>query len=346
MFKNKLFANILLGLYFAALLVHIFIANIIYILFAIGTLTGFSVSNKLTEKNKLHLVLILIAVTFSLALGFIRDYQDNTALLLIPAYFIALNLFYKYIHRSFFLILFYSFVGITVYNFFFLGIPFNEMLSHSSRNAISVILLFSLSTHYIYNIYSENKISSFHSIILLALAFLAVSRAGIVTSAMLVIVVSIYNNNFKQIVFSLLIVIIPIFIYWGAINDYLLSSKAYMGYLEEGLESIARKQLFFGYFNKLNLLTFFSGVSLDQQPFLKWNHNPHNSLLNAHSLFGLMSFWLFYVFYKIFKKINIIAFIFGIVLIRSLTDTVLFVSVFDYIWILVYLISIQFDEQV
>lgn len=214
-----------------------------------------------------------------------------------------------------------------------------SILVQSSRNYISAIPFILLSTHYIYNIFKENQVSIIHALVLIIIAFIAVGRAGIITSALLFFLIFIHEYKIKWLTLGLAVIIGLLIIFYDEITSHLFTTNAYLRLNKEGLESAGRIVLLSSYFEKINLFTVFTGVSLDQYPFSAFNHNPHNSLLNAHSLFGIFSFSLIYIFFLILRKVNLISLIFGVVLMRALTDTLLFVGVFDFIWISVWLIS-------
>lgn len=341
--SRKITYHIIVLIYFLSIFYHYFIENIIGVVFIAGMLSSITIIGKrLTSFYKLALLSLTFIVLWSLLLGALKGYYTSTPLLLFPSFAIANIIYERKLYKNYFLLIYYFYLLMVTYKYVFVsGLNMNYILSQSSRNYVAATGLVILATHYIYSYYTTKKVNIIHAIPLFIIALLAIGRASILSSALLIIVLLLHRLNKTRVIFLSAAILISSLVFQEQIIDYYYSTEAYENFQDKGLESSGREILNLGYLERIDFITFLTGVPLNQFPFNIYGFNIHNSILNGHALFGVLFFFIFYVLYLGLKRAPFITIIFSVVFIRSLTDTLLFVGVFDYLWILVLLIILS-----
>lgn len=353
--KKKLFRNVSIAdIYIIGYIILVFF-NLLFplivnnaVVLAYGFLL-FATQLKYILKQFLPIFLI---VSFSLLVAILFSYLNGVPpvkpLYLIPHLALFCILIRYNINRSYIRILLYSYIGFISFNVIVFGIDPSVIFLESSRNMVGWFGLALCLLYYSYSIVKGSKIEMLSVILTLFLMLLLGGRSSIVVSfVLLLLVFFIYIRPKKSILKFGILILIPLFSIW-------LYSR-YQAFFDEGLyrlenkrfESDERELLFFSYIEQLNFETFIMGVSSNSYPFYLWNNNFHNSFLLGHSIFGVFFlFFLCYLFYLMVvrpKSLIVVKFLILVLLLRSVTDTIMFVGFFDFI--LLYLLYFLYKNN-
>jgi len=233
-----------------------------------------------------------------------------------------------------------------IIGFFFVNAALHDTLNDfmmSSRNYVSIKLLFTSTLITLIAYRQCNKVIIWPAIFTLIMSIMAVGRGGILCSSLnfLALLYIRYirnlNNKFKFLILFLMIV--PVILYWSAIEDFYDASDQLARVREMGFEDTAREDIWEEYFSNIDLATFFTGYDFTTN---RWIHgyedNPHNSFILLHAYLGIFIlvpiYLLLYSFYSHLKRKQYIYILPLIVLIiRSFTD-VIFLNYYDFIIII------------
>ena len=231
------------------------------------------------------------------------------------------------------------FLVVSVITFAFLfskyiqGYPPAEWVK-GSRNFVSVLCIYlTITTILVSNLFTkETKLAIYFGLPLMTVVFsvLALGRSGIISSILILIVSSLHFINSKgrqhlsKYFFLLIVLGLGIFVYQYI--DFIESSFLYK-FERKGIELDERGDVISMYLNNLDLYTFlFSYESLDWI-FTVQGITLHNSYLHWHFSFGFGAFIILFLILKsgasTYKTSKYLAFLLGIILIRSFSDQVL-----------------------
>ncbi|MBP5469915.1 MAG: hypothetical protein J6Z11_11810 [Candidatus Riflebacteria bacterium] len=198
---------------------------------------------------------------------------------------------------------YYIIISIFLFGFF-RGIKTHEVLT-SSGNYISVIMILSASLYYITIQYTNRNLGLIDfvpSLLSFLLSVWARGRGGIICSALLLLLMTIYYlRNFlkkdaKRYFFVGLLVFSIIFCF---ILYEINPINAFMGLgklSSRGLDNGPREKIWKAYFEKIenNIEYLFIGVPIQDVPVIHdIGDNTHNSFLHLHATNGIFSFVLF-----------------------------------------------------
>jgi len=210
-----------------------------------------------------------------------------------------------------------------------------------SRNYISVVLLIFLILYYISCIQNEIRVSIFPTILCFLISLWAVGRSGILTFAILLVLLYFYNNFYPKFDCKKFILQTSVIILIGAIVSYFLYStfisNAVSRFNNQGMDSGGRDIIWNEYFThiKYSVSSFIFGVSSQETEILKsLKGNPHNAFFSLHMNYGIFGFLLtiFIIVYRLFylyKRNLLYDILLFVILIRIFFDSGAFNGPYD-----------------
>ena len=227
----------------------------------------------------------------------------------------------------------YSYVG---YSYFVVGTLPSEILSGYSHNHVSVILLYSTILFYLSNSSSEiqqKKYSILPASICLLLCVFSLGRSGMISAAVLFILLFALKYQYPLFKGSILTKI-WVFAFlvastFGFLNifNYFYQSGYFIKFETRMFESERRSMVITDYFKNLDGINFLIGnnSSFFQKEF---DIGAHNSYLAWHNFYGIAAVLLLaytlLVIIRFFRTDKYHLILLLPILIRSLTDTILF----------------------
>lgn len=292
-----------------------------------------------TKQDILYLAFFAIVIFWVYTTTFSKGYFTESAFLLLPNILIAINLKNSLLNKFVFLISYYLFIIILVNVVFIQGFRIQDVFYFSSPNYISGLGILLLSSYYIIQIKEGEKLNLLHVLPILLFSFLSLSRSGIITSIALFVIILFYNNaeyiRKRKIGLSILSIILVGFIGTYVFTNYNIY-EYFIKFELKGFET-GRSDIFYAYLNDLNIITAIFGVPVNTPPYTFFGGNLHNSILKAHSIFGILSLIIIPVLYSIYKKYGLkLLIIFSVMLMRAFTDDLMFPGYFDYL--IIYLV--------
>ncbi|WP_396596531.1 hypothetical protein [Dokdonia sp. R86516] len=215
-----------------------------------------------------------------------------------------------------------------------------------SVNYVSVVMI--MNTVLIGYVESNQKVklSLWPSLIGLFLALIAQGRAGIIITFLLVINVlfvrwRLLTTSTKIISGFALFALLALFII-SQLDTIILIFENFTlleRFTERGIDSPSRDILKNEYLAHMNTKNLILGYNYTDNPWFKhYGGNPHNSYIRLHHFFGALFFviipLLIVALFKILKRSYFLFLLFFAVLLRAYTDTVLFLTLYDFIIIL------------
>ncbi len=219
------------------------------------------------------------------------------------------------------------------------------IFSEMSPNYVSVVLIMNASVLAIVQYRQREKVRIVPAILTVLFSILAFGRSGIGCSLVLLAAVFLINWSAMTKVKKYLVLasfIIPFIVVVIAQGQYLLNMiygiSFFKKFSDNGLDSPARDILMREYFVHLNKndLFYYIGYNYGKNPwFLHYGLNPHNSYIRLHHYFGVFFFLivptLIISFLKLLYSNRFYALILLAILLRAYTDTVLFLSLYDFL---------------
>ena len=266
----------------------------------------FSRNKKLKGKG------FLLGVAGTLLMFISMIYNENARavnILWIWAYLGAALILYEYgIPKWMAFAIFYAF-SLSFCLVAFQGkLQYNELLQHGSANNVSILLIYCMFLYYISLKDDQTKLMPYIPILIVSfLSLWTANRSGILTCGVFFLVVFYFNNKSSSkrhsrwknvlMIFALIAIVVYFVLHLSAQFDVAMETKMDRQGMSSA-RSILWTEYIRGTFDSLGNL--FLGVPGNKYLFLSYyNGNPHNSLLVAHSKFGLVGF--FVVLYVIFK---------------------------------------------
>lgn len=250
-----------------------------------------------------------------------------------------------------------------IFNFFIFVLILNynpEDIYMNSRNHISAMFINLITLLYISYRINNIHITIFPFILILAASLISIGAAGIFVSLGIFFSYLLfrYTSILTKKLFLTFIVFIGfifLLIYlWPYLTNYISNNYSFQSdinikYNREFLSIITsnpRMEIYQEYINYLDIKYFLFGLPLDIE--FKGFANLHSSLLVLHSKAGIMIIpiilLIFNSIYRLFK-VDFLLFIFIIsIILRSLTDTILF-SGYHYEYVFMYLVFFAGKEK-
>lgn len=228
-------------------------------------------------------------------------------------------------------------------------VPFES----ASINTVSIIVIILASTINFIELYRSQNVSIIPAVVSVVACIYSDSRNGFITSLIYLcfIFVLTWHNTTKYQRF-ILFAIVLYSIYFIIINiSFILDLNIFYRFDYRGMDLNYRDILWQGYFDKIDISSFFLGVNYNDVPEIvsfSENRNPHSSFIQAHNKFGvfglvLLICMLFLVLKMIKNRQFAIFAIVVAVMFRSITDSVFFVNLFDYF---IFMIILLFESNI
>lgn len=230
----------------------------------------------------------------------------------------------------------YFYAAFVVYRTILSNIPIDDLFQFGSRNMVAWFIFGMTLFYYSYKIVRKEQVDLIPVFVSLFIALISNGRSAIFTTSLLtLIVLYMYLRSKRRSTKIILIVAIPILAIFllDTYSDFFAKNLDYLQ--QKKLESTEREHLIQSYISHLNFETIASGVPGNIYPFSIRSGNFHNSFLLGHSLFGIFFiFFILFLVYLLLKKPKLgVAekFLIVTLLLRSTTDTIMFVGYFDFV---------------
>ncbi|MDE6873033.1 MAG: hypothetical protein K2P87_01040 [Lachnospiraceae bacterium] len=177
-----------------------------------------------------------------------------------------------------------------------------------SNNFVSVLLFLPTIVYYIRQEYYHKKISILPALAVTLTCFLAMGRAGIITSAVLLFFIVLYAtfsdknwDNARRLALFRVGVICTAFVLLGVFLlflDKLLAITVFARFSRYGMYGTGRMGIWEEYISTMakDVKSILLGVEYSQLPLMvRYRNNLHNSFLNMHADYGILV--LFYIIY-------------------------------------------------
>lgn len=226
-----------------------------------------------------------------------------------------------------------------------------------SVNYVSVVLIMNVVIVNSIERIQKEKISILPSILALLFSLLAMGRAGILCTFLLVcnsLYFSWSSYTKRQKTGLLLLLVIPIVVIGlfkgDMVVDYISNLSVLERFDERGVDSPSRDILKREYIANLDIKNLLLGYNfIDNQWFIHYGQNPHNSYMRLHHFFGfcflIVMGFIFKQVIKLFKIDKFLCIMVLVILLRSWTDSVLFLTVYDFVLVYLLLIPIYYKKE-
>ncbi|MCR4639497.1 hypothetical protein [Ruminococcus sp.] len=239
----------------------------------------------------------------------------------------------------------------------FIGVHFTNILTATSQNYISVLILFFLLLYYSSCYEANDTFFVFPSYLFFVCCLMAQGRSGIVLSAIFSIVITFFkiknieNKLFRKFLKVIIVVLLVFMVFYlfstikrlkGDLNGTYLARFTNKGTVDSA-RIVIWKDYFANNFASLNNFLFSSETVL-----IRDDGNLHNSFFMCYAGYGffmfvfMMSLIIYAVFCGIKKKNYFMVFLFITLLLRALTDKIFFqgyCEVFLYYYIFYFIIN-------
>ncbi len=230
----------------------------------------------------------------------------------------------------YFLVGYYFFFLFAVVKLGFAVDVFNEIFPNQSRNFVSGLAIL-LQIWYSLNKFKfKDGVTLITPLLTAALCILCFGRSGIAFS--LILVVFCYLFHFKGIAFRFLFCLAIMLLLFFNLESIIFIVTEQTNF-SRGVDS-SRTELWLGYLERIDFVSFFSGVSLNDVPAIRQlSGNPHNSFLFGHSNLGFFYILMLSVFAIILLSCRsfYVVFLSIVLFSRLFFDTIMAPSVLDYI---------------
>lgn len=247
------------------------------------------------------------------------------------------------------LVYIYMIMNLVLIYYFFLGISPSDISEYSSENIVSFIYL-SFSVLIIGLYYREkSQVLITPALLSTIVSFWTMGRSGIISSVIILVGIMLlkYKNKLNKLSISLVFIFLSIFGYYliNLVGELTQNVIYRFGERSTVIEGSPRIEIAKAYFSDLDLPKILFGQDVKEHYYEGFT-NLHNSYLDVHYNFGfggiLIIFILISVLIYLFISRQYLYFILMFsLLLRAMTDTVLFGGMYDYVWIYFILIFIQ-----
>ncbi len=280
--------------------------------------------------------LILYYLSSPLVAYFVYKNKFNTKILQVPFY----------VFSSYILIYFYFRRNLT------------GVLNLVSENYISIIIIMNISTIYIIKYIQKEKMPILPVIIGLFLSILAKGRSGIITVLfllMLVVWLKWKEQGVLRKIVTFLMFFIPVIVVvrlkWSMLLNAFEKMQFFEKFSKSGVDSPSRNIIKEAYLSNINNITFFTGYNYENNYWFQYyGLNPHNSFIRLHYFSGFAFFIIIFLllisFFNLIKKNLFFAGLLITILLRSWTDSVIFLTLFDYVLILLTIVAFNDKRRV
>lgn len=323
-------------LYYVAFFVHYF-TNITIIvsifLFSLTAMFGMLYILKNVHERELLSFFLVILIIDSFAVVAVLYNGNHTIadpIKLITYHLIALLLFIRRdqmtVFRNISIFLYWILTVRTIIAYFLSNSDLDFYISERiGSNTVSILAIFFFSIDAIWRINSKKKVNYFYCVMTVIVSIFSRSTAGIFTTVILFILISLYTMKDVLRKYGILLFIFSLIIFVLILNMPIIQ------YLENitGHSGIATRILMWeAYFDLLkgSITNILFGANISNVYLLDYYKNLHNTFINWHYYYGLIPFACFiYIIIRegidfIKEKNVIISSILFIVFLRGMTD--------------------------
>lgn len=284
----------------------------------------------------------------------IRGFGDNTNIyeffyVLMGIVFCTRKMNIKVLSIFFYLISVLIFVRYMQNFYYFFFAPKDDKISFfafSSSNYISVFLLSMIGVVFYQAIIQREKLPIIPVIFCVILSVLSQSRMGMLMSLLFLVFVYFERGTKKISIKKVFLLAITLVVSFGVL--YYILSHIFNLIGIDGLDFITdkfenrsknysedeRSIILSDYMKNINFKTFILGVDVPRYVY----DSPHNSFLNLHYHFGILTFVILYYICKslafFWKYERALFYTFLLLLMRAFTDDMFFVNIFDIVAVL------------
>ncbi|TCI91738.1 hypothetical protein [Tenacibaculum sp. M341] len=195
-------------------------------------------------------------------------------------------------------------------------------------------------------------------IIGLFLSILAKGRSGIITVLfllMLVVWLKWKEQGVLRKIVTFLMFFIPVIVVvrlkWSMLLNAFEKMQFFEKFSKSGVDSPSRNIIKEAYLSNINNITFFTGYNYENNYWFQYyGLNPHNSFIRLHYFSGFAFFIIIFLllisFFNLIKKNLFFAGLLITILLRSWTDSVIFLTLFDYVLILLTIVAFNDKRRV
>lgn len=331
------------AIYLLLVFLNLLKGNLTSINALIVLLGGYLFLNNFLYIKKNHFILLIVFSFFSLfsilSLYIFQGKITYTPIRVFVHFSLMITVIRYGINKNMVKYSLYLFVFFILYAVFVRQIYINLIFPGISKNIIGWLALGLATLYYsleLNAIKNKTKLNVFPALVTLFICLVSLSRSSIACSFILMLIVSFYSyrhiSRKNKIIVSISIISIFIILY-NYLSEFINISL--QRFDQRGFDSHERSIFIEGYIEKLNFATVLFGVDSNQSPFTLIDGNFHNSFLLGHSNFGLMFvFFLLFLIYYLTKNIysNLYLVVLGsVLLLRSYTDTIMFVGDLDFV---------------
>lgn len=291
--------------------------------------------NKITDKSNVKLILLICC--YYILIQLVNFRSPFNVLYPLNALFLGFVVAKKPLNLKILYVELLIVSGMLFYFMINLYDP-NTIFVNSSRNLISVVLLYTSLLIYFQEYKMDKPFSLLPAILTLVFSIWAVGRSGILCSLLLfVLVVCRYlkRSNLYYRFFFFFIFLLLFFLIMKLGVEVL---DLFIRFEERGLsyEEDERSIMLNLYMSKLNLGTLFFGYNyFNDEQFSMWDFNVHNSFISFHALWGIGAIIFFFKFCRQFllhfKKEKALMFLVLIFFLRAFSDAIAFNGMYDFV---------------
>jgi hypothetical protein len=347
-YTNKIIFTILFSVYLILSVIRFSYPGILItsIILGLGLLALILLSNKIRrEYIAIYIFAGFLATSFLISSLFVSRTEEIPRIFLhiVSCTGIAMILLRGYVYNWAGYIVFY---GIVIYFMIRIlaGVDGDSALTLSSHNGISMVMLVACISLYIILSMENKQFGLMPAIFTLVISIWGIGRSGIVSSFVLFIglLFIMLHAKPKRYIIVIFICLIMAFIFFDSLYmlfiKYINVGTAIDLYLDRGVESSIRKEIWGNYINNLDISRLIFGVNVFTDPWPDKEilaYNYHNSFISLHSkvgFMGLITIALMIISLFKYRKTNLLYFfLFLTVILRWSTDYGLFFDSFDFI---------------
>ena len=332
-------ADFLMTAFFVAAFIYYFvyfgIGQIRLVLLVLAGAAGFlNYAYKQHVSREIFIYIAFAAASFLVCAALDANYSYTFSKFICTLSYmgIALNLLSPRRRSAFYEILFYVVSAFVLYRIHVVGIPVSDIIQDgSSRNYISIYVLFFFLISSIARARNGKKISLVQSLVLLVVSFSAYGRGGMLTALALVFglfLVHVLEGKSKWKLILLIVVVtlaVAVLLFWNPILSFLRIHIPFFRQFEQrGISGYSRVAIWRVFLR--NNGKSLPNLLLGSDPSLvRPDENMHNSFLQMYSSFGLLFFMLnvavsIYALGFYYKNDKGSLLLFAVLLIRAFTD--------------------------
>ena len=234
-----------------------------------------------------------------------------------------------------------AFVATVLISILYLHRSLNDVFLAGSRNYISAIGIYFAAVIYLTDeIDGRQTPVLWPSVITFLLSVVAIGRAGILVSALLLMVTVIYR--FGRVLRKPVVILGMILVLGGLAVAFgeRIAAFAWTWYRQSrfavaGFDS-PRFRMWAEFFSELNLRRAIFGFDLNELPLIsRYNGNPHNSFIKIWARAGFAGFFLngiiVYAVIRMRKRSVFLSLVFALVLLRAAFDIIILINWLDFV---------------